>query len=125
MAVGETEWFAAEVTPVWIAVPSVATVYQLMVFPADVAFKLTLFPWQIVVADGVTEVGAAAAGLIVGEKTCVHVVPPCEIDASIKNVVLTPVVLIGIVENVDALPEVGLADVLATKPEPELCVLFP
>lgn len=32
--------------------------YQLIVFPADVAFKLTLFPWQMVVAEGVTEVGA-------------------------------------------------------------------
>ena len=58
MAVGETEWSAAEVTPIWIAEPSVETVYQLMVFPVEVAFKFTLFPWQIVVADGVTEVGA-------------------------------------------------------------------
>jgi hypothetical protein len=42
-----------------MAVPPVATVYQLIVLPAEVAFKLELDPEQKLEGVAVTEVGAA------------------------------------------------------------------
>ncbi len=40
-----------------IEVPSVATVYQLMLLPAEVAFRLTDEPAQTLAGEAVTEVG--------------------------------------------------------------------
>ena len=54
---GVTEKFAA-LADVPIGTPAVGTVNQLMLLPAEVAFKLALAPAQIVAGDAVTSVGA-------------------------------------------------------------------
>ena len=64
VVVGLTAKFAP-LALVPIAVPPVATVYQLMVFPDEVAFKFTLVPEQIVVALVVTAVGAVGAAFTI------------------------------------------------------------
>ena len=60
---GDTEKFAPlALEP--IATPPEETVYQLMLLPAEVAFRLVLCPWQI--ADGVA---VTLVGGVQGEET--------------------------------------------------------
>ncbi len=64
LAIGDTgKLIALDEFP--IGVPPVAVVYQLIVFPVEVAFRLVLPPTHILVgADGITAVGVAGRLII-------------------------------------------------------------
>ena len=90
MDAGLTEKFAP-LALVPIAAPPEETVYQLIVLPADVAFKLLLPPTQIAAGEAVTLVGAAH-----GEDTILGVILikplPCLEPCVWMTLVAVPVV---------------------------------
>ena len=78
---GETAKFAA-LALVPIVIPPVATVYQLMVLPDDVAFRFEEEPTHIAAAVAVTEVGADGIGFTVTVTAVRALTHPAPLNAS-------------------------------------------